>query len=329
MVSLAEWACALSCWKSIMSSLLRKNGTTSGSKISSMYQHAIKLPSTTSWVLWCHEIPPHTIMLPPPQRDTCLTQQSWNRSPCRRHTLRRLSNISTQKRNSSMNSTPRQYCCVHRVCCQHQLKRLIRSSAVKTFPLYVLWLEIPHSWRRCRTVKALTHRLWVPTVSLTVSRDVLNRSRKWLKTMYWSCWHVVTLSRPGRCLSSTDPVELCLSTNRAIVVCKQPIHSATWRYESPLSTIQRAWWRSTLLRCPIGLFLWNVLLAFNVKNQDLIVTVKKMPKISWLRKFAFLHFARAHAHHENHAVFVSNKLMLRWQLFNTVFISWKSQSFLP
>ena len=54
-----------------------KNGTTSGSKISSIYRRAVKLPSTTmSWLLWRHEIPPHTITLPPPQRDTCLTQQS-------------------------------------------------------------------------------------------------------------------------------------------------------------------------------------------------------------------------------------------------------------
>ena len=224
-----------------------------------------------------------------------------------------LSNISTQKRDSSVNSTPRQCCCVHRIRCRHQFKWLTRRSAVKTFPLYDLWLEIPRFWRRRRTVQALTRRLWIPTVSWAVSTDVLNRSRKWLKTMYRSCWHVVTRSRPGRCLSSTDPVALCLSTNRAIVVCEQPIRSATWRNESPPSTIPRARWRSTLLRRPIGLFLWNVLLAFNVKNPDLIMTVKKVPKISWLWKFCnFLHFARAHAHHENHAVFVSNKLMLRW-----------------
>ena len=135
MVSLAEWACALSCWKRVTSPLLRKNRTFSGSKISSMYRRAVKLPSTTmSWVLWCHEIPPHTIMLPPPQRDTCLTQQSWNRSPRQRHTLRRLSNISTQKWDLSVNSTPRQRCCVHQICCRHQLKRLIWRSAVKMFP---------------------------------------------------------------------------------------------------------------------------------------------------------------------------------------------------
>ena len=91
MVSRAEWALTLSCWKSVMSPLLRKNSTTSGSKISSMYRRAVKLPSTTmSWVLWRYERPPHTITLQPPQHDTCLTQQSWNRSPPRRHTLHRL-----------------------------------------------------------------------------------------------------------------------------------------------------------------------------------------------------------------------------------------------
>ena len=264
MVSLAEWARALSCWKSVTSSLLRKNGTTSGSKILSMYRRAVKLPSTTmSWVLWHHEIPPHTIMLPPPQSDSCLTQQSWNRSPRRRYTLRRLSNISTQKTGLVCEQyiTPT-LLCVHRIRWRHQLKRLIRRPTVKTLPLYVLWLEIPRSlWRR-RTVKALTRRLWVPTISRAVSKDVLNLSRKWLKTMYRSCWRVVTRSRSGRFLSSTDSVAFCLSTNRAIVVCEQPIRSATWRYESPPSTILRARWRSTLLRRPIGLFLWNVLLAF-------------------------------------------------------------------
>ena len=128
-----------------------------------MYRRDVKLPSTTMcWVLWHHEIPPHTITLPLLHRDICLTQQSWNRSPRHRHTLRRLSNILTQKRDSSVNSTPRQCCCVHRICCLHQLKWLIRRSAVKTFPLYVLWLEIPRSWRRHRTVKALMRRLWVP-----------------------------------------------------------------------------------------------------------------------------------------------------------------------
>ena len=132
MVSLAEWARALSCWKSVTSPLLRNNGTNSGSKISSMYRSAVKLPSTTmSWVLWRHEIPPHTITLPPTQPYTCLTQQSWNRSLRRRHTLRRLSNISTQKRDSSRE--------------QYTTPTLLCPSAVKTFPLYVLWLEKPHS----------------------------------------------------------------------------------------------------------------------------------------------------------------------------------------
>ena len=38
------------------------------------------------------------------------------------------------------------------------------------------------------------------------------------------------------------------------------------------------------------------------------MTVNKVPKISWLRKILqFLHFARAHANHENHAVFLSTQ----------------------
>ena len=86
------------------------------------------------------------------------------------------------------------------------------------------------------------------------------------------------------------PVALCLSTNQAMVVREQPIRSTTWLYESPPSTIPRARWRPTLLRRPIGLFLWNVLLAFYLKNTDLIMTVKIVPKISWLRKFEIFAF---------------------------------------
>ena len=92
------------------------------------------------------------------------------------------------------------------------------------------------------------------------------------------------------------PVALCLSTNLANVVCEQPIHSATWLYKSPPSTIQRARWRLMLLRCPIGLFSWNVLLAFNVKNPDLIMTVKKVPKILWLGKFCNFSILHVHMH---------------------------------
>ena len=62
---------------------------------------------------------------------------------------------------------------------------------------------------------------------------------------------------------------------------------------------------------------------FNVKNTDLKERKSKesAKNIVIMKILQFLHFARTHAHHENHAVFVSNKLMLRWQLYNTVFIS--------
>ena len=80
MVSLAEWARALSCWKSVTSLLLRKNGTTSGFKISSMYRRVVKLPSTTmSWVLRRHEI--HPPPPPPPHTHTLLRYHHHNPTP--------------------------------------------------------------------------------------------------------------------------------------------------------------------------------------------------------------------------------------------------------
>ena len=292
MVSLAEWARALSYWKSVTSPLLRKNGTTSGPKISSMYRRAVKLPSTTmSWVLWRHEIPP-----PHHYATTTPTWHLFNTTVLKSlPTSTPYFTPPIKHFNTKTGLVREQYTTPTLLCPSDTLSTPIKATD-STFrrqnvPLYVLWLEIPRSWRRSRTVKALTRRLWVPTIFWAVSTDVLNLSRKWLQNnvpVLLTCSNTFTSRALYIVHRPRSVVPFNQSSNRSVrtthTLCNfggmkahlQPYrgHDGDRRYlDVPLA-------------CSYEMFCW----LFNVKNTDLIMTVKKVPKISWLRKFAIFAF---------------------------------------
>lgn len=78
-VARAVWAVAVSCWTVRPGPLLRRYGSTTGERISSLYFWDFKVPyTTTSLVRFPPQIPPQIITLTPLNLYTSVTQQPAN-----------------------------------------------------------------------------------------------------------------------------------------------------------------------------------------------------------------------------------------------------------
>ena len=161
---------------------------------------------TTRGDLWSNEMAAHTITPSPPHRLCWCMQQAAYLSPGRRHTLSRRSRVYTQNLDSSEKRTPLHWIWVQFWCILAQLRRFCCLSGVRSVTiageraLRLTW------WSLRRTVLALIRGWRIPGVSATVCVEVRNLSRRCWVTIYWSCSGVVTFSRPGRGLSSTESV---------------------------------------------------------------------------------------------------------------------------
>ena len=103
MIILALWGRALSSWRMALGPRFLRYGIATGSRISSLYLSALRLPSImTRLVLPLREMPPHTITLPPLNDVTRSVQQSANLSPARLHTLILPSSFLRQNLDSSL-----------------------------------------------------------------------------------------------------------------------------------------------------------------------------------------------------------------------------------
>ena len=220
---------SLSCWTIRRSSCCSKNGRTCSSSTSEIYCRAVKFPSsTTRGVLCLNEIPAHTITLGPPHGSASRMQQFAYRSLRLRHTRSRPSGLSTQNLDSSENKTVFQRLWVQLTrCCVHN-NLLRRRNGVRMFPRTGLRHRSSRWRRRRRTVGLLIRGLCLPGVSRAVRLVDLKRFRRCSSVMCRSCSGVVTLSLPGRGLSSTEPVSAWRSTKFLIAVLLQPKWRATW-----------------------------------------------------------------------------------------------------
>ena len=121
---LALWGRALSSWRMALGPRFLRYGIATGSRISSLYLSALRLPSImTRLVLPLREMPPHTITLPPLNDVTRSVQQSANLSPARLHTLILPSSFLRQNLDLSLNMTFLHIPMFQGRCCRHQRKQ--------------------------------------------------------------------------------------------------------------------------------------------------------------------------------------------------------------
>lgn len=139
LVARAVWAVALSCWNVRPGPLVRRYGSTTGERISSLYLWDVKVPfTTTSLVRFPPQIPPQTITLPPPNLSTFVTQQPAKRSPRLLQTRVLPSANFKLKRDSSLKRTLDQSCTRKRKWCRAQFRREVLCRSVSSVPLYGL-----------------------------------------------------------------------------------------------------------------------------------------------------------------------------------------------
>ena len=148
LVSPAVCGVALSCWNVRPGPLARRNGITTGLRISSLYRWADRFPSMmTSRVRRTPHIPPQTMTLPPPNRSTSDTQHPEYRSPRRLHTLVLPSANFKQNRDSSLKRTRDQSIWRKRMWRWAQLCRLRLCWSVNSVPLYGRRALIPEFFK--------------------------------------------------------------------------------------------------------------------------------------------------------------------------------------
>ena len=132
-VYLAVWQRALSCCRVAL--WRRIKGSMWGVTICWQYRTAVKVPATvTKSVRAFLEIPPHTIILPPPNRSRWTTLGASNRYPSRRHTRTRPSENCSVNLDSCVNKMLFHCCLLHRWWAAAQLYRLRRCTAVRGTP---------------------------------------------------------------------------------------------------------------------------------------------------------------------------------------------------
>ena len=172
-------------------------------------------------------MPAHTITLGPPHLSRSRMQQFAYRSPLLRHTRSRPSGLSIQNRDSSENKTVFHRLWVQFTRCWVHNSLLRRRIGVRMLPRTGLRHRRSRWRKRRRTVELLIRGLFLPGVSRAVRLADLKRFRRCSRLMYRSCSGVVTLSLPGRGLSSTDPVSALRSTKLLMVLLVQPKWRAT------------------------------------------------------------------------------------------------------